>query len=341
MREGLALQGRPSIKENIVSERKLYVIAVISNPVRYQSRYKLYLNFELQMLANPDVVLITVEQSFGDRPFVVTSADNPNHIQIRCGAESEIWVKESLVNIGFRNLDRIAPHWKYGAWIDADVEFLRPNWATETIEALQHYRIVQPWVRAIDQGPYHAPIGQAESFCYSYWQQNAALASGQNPGRGYAGKEVNGVATWHPGYAWAIRRDCWEKVGPLIDWTPMGAGDHHMAWAFAGKIENAVDSRYAPGYHRRAQVFQKRCDKFVDTDIGFVEGTIVHHWHGKKRERYYVERAKTLLDVKFDPDTDVTYNHAGLLVHTGHNPKLRDALRRYMRSRNEDSIDVG
>ena len=322
------------------ADRKLYVIAVISNVPRYASRYKLYRNFEQHMLASENVVLVTVEHAFGDRDFAVTHCDNPHHIQVRAGSESEVWTKESLVNIGMRNLDRIAPHWKYAAWIDADIEFLFPNWAMETIEALQHYKIVQPWTRAIDQGPHREPLAMAESFCYSYFREQGDQAVGLPTTRGYAGKLRDGIETWHPGYAWAIRRDCWERIGPFIDWAPMGAGDHHMAWAFIGQIDRAVDSRSTEGYKRRAKSFQHRCDKHLHTDVGFVKGTILHHWHGKKRERFYVSRAKSLLDSKFDPDTDITYNHAGLLVLTGHNPKLRDALRRYFLSRNEDSIDV-
>lgn len=321
-------------------DRTLYVISVVSNPVRFHSRHRLYREFEEQMLATQGVQLLTVEQAFGDRPFAVTDCRNPFHIQVRAGSESEVWVKESLINIGFRNLDRLAPGWRYAAWCDADVEFQRKHWATETVEALQHYKIVQPWSHAIDQGPHHTPIGYAESFCYSHWHHEANAAAGDKAGQGYCGKKVNGVDTWHPGYAWAIRRSTWEKVGPLIDWCPMGAGDHHMAWAFIGQIERAVDSRLSDGYKRRATEFQRRCNKFLERDVGYVDGTIIHHWHGKKRERFYVERAKTLLNVKYDPDTDITYNHAGLLVLTGHNLALRDALRRYFLSRNEDSVDL-
>lgn len=321
-------------------ERKLYVVAVISNPVRYQSRYKLYQKFEERMLANPDVVLITVEQAFGERPFEVTHCANPNHIQVRAGSESEVWVKESLINIGFRQLARIAPEWKYAAWVDSDIEFCRPNWARETIEALQHFKIVQPWTRAIDMGPHFAPVGTAESFCKSYWDHEGELALGNEPSRVYCGKKVNGVDTWHPGYAWALRRDVWERIGPFIDWCVMGAGDHHMAWAFIGQIERAVDSRYSEGYKRRARAFQAKCDKHLEKDIGFVDGTIIHEWHGRKKQRYYRERAKVLLDVKFDPEQDVDYNHEGLLKLTGKNLRLRDAIRRYFRSRSEDSVDL-
>lgn len=319
----------------MLGDATLYVIAVISNPARWQSRYRLYREFAERMRKTPGVQLITVEAAFGDRPFEVTEAGDRWHVQVRAGAQSEVWVKESLVNIGFRHLAWQAPEWKYAAWIDADVQFLREDWASETVHLLQHYKVVQPWSAAVDLGPNGHALTLAESFAYTWWHKPGLAFDG------YVGKRVNGKYIGHPGYAWAIRRDAYEALGKLLDWCPMGSADHHMAWAFIGRLPEVVD-RYATtaSYRRKCAEFQALCDEHIKTDLGFVAGTIVHHWHGKKRERFYVERDKALRDAGFDPDTDVTYNPQGLLVLTGKNLKLRDALRRYVRARNEDSIDT-
>jgi hypothetical protein len=324
----------------------LYVIAVLSNPVRFKSRWKLYEQFAKHVGESPGAQLVTVELAHGHREHQVTVDDNGFHIQVRAGAESEVWVKESLINIGFRELYKIDPDWKYAAWIDADVQFLRPDWAKETIEALQHWKLVQPWSFSIDMGPHYAPIGFASSFCRDhYFAAAEAARNGQYEPmeflkHSYCGKMRDGHKTFHPGYAWAIRRSAWEKIGPLVDWNPMGSGDNQMAWAFAGNIQKAINGKATEGYRRRAQAFQDRCDKHLKRDIGYVDGTLVHNWHGKKRERYYVEREKTLVEVGFDPETDITFNHQGLLVLTDRNIALRDAVRRYFRSRHEDSTDL-
>lgn len=314
-------------------DRNLYVVCCVSNPVRFSSRYRLYKQFAEHM-AESGVTLITVEAAFGDRPFAVTDPENRWHVQVRGGAESEVWNKESLLNIGFRHLGWQAPEWKYAAWIDADTQFVRKDWACETVETLQHYSVVQPWATAVDLGPTGNAMSLAESFAFTWWN---------NPGvkfDGYVGRRRNGTYIGHPGYAWAIRRDAYEKLGKLIDWCPMGSADHHMAWAFIGRLEEVL-GRYATNvsYKRKAREFQKLCDCGIKSDLGFVPGTVLHHWHGKKRERFYVERDKALRDAGFDPSTDITYTPQGLLVLTGKNTALRDALRRYMRSRNEDSID--
>jgi hypothetical protein len=322
------------------------------------------------MLAMPDVQLILVEQAFGDRPFVLTDKDNRWHVQVRSGAESEVWVKESLINIGFRHLSGQVDGWKYCAWVDADVQFVHPNWASETVEALQHYRVVQPWSHSIDLTAKHMPMSTAESFCYSYWQDQAhasairagaksaqpgfspapAVTSPQTHSTPYdpyddpygeqAGKLFKSNYRYHTGYAWAIRRETYEQLGGLIDWQVMGSADYHMAWALIGNAERAISGKGgSASYIRRCAEFQALCEQHVRRDIGYVPGTLVHFWHGKKRNRFYVERSKALSDAGFDPDTDVRKNAQGLLVLTGKNLALRDALRVYMRAREEDSLE--
>lgn len=316
-------------------DRKLYVIAVISNPVRYRSRDRLFEEFKTRMLANPAVELVIVEQAFGDRPFKHTDLHNRLHVQVRATEESEVWVKESLINIGFKHLTGQVPDWEYAAWIDADIEFRRANWAEETVEALQHFSIVQPWHTALDLGPNGEGLQISESFCATWYKDPNLMCSKH----GYAGSlRKDGIQRAHPGYAWAIRRLAWEHITPLIDFNPMGSGDHQMAWAMVGQHAKSVDVRFDEEYKRRVKEFADRCDKYIFQNLGFVDGQILHYYHGSKRNRKYIERTKILLDTGFNVATDLKYNYQGLLVLTGKNLKLRDALKRYMRDRDEDDM---
>ena len=52
----------------------LHVVACISNPVRYRSRWRLHERFAAEM-ARAGVNLVTVELAYGERPFVVTRAN--------------------------------------------------------------------------------------------------------------------------------------------------------------------------------------------------------------------------------------------------------------------------
>src|SRR5271166_5960967 len=114
---------------------KLYVVTAISNPARYHSRYYLYDKFA-KHLADSGAQLLTIEAVLGRRLHTVTEPDNPWHIQLQ--TEHELWHKENMLNIA---ISRLPADWRYVAWLDADIEFVRKNWVDETLHQLQHFDI--------------------------------------------------------------------------------------------------------------------------------------------------------------------------------------------------------
>ncbi len=309
------------IKHHAPSPR-LNVIAVVSNPVGFHSRYRLFKEFQAYM-ATQDINLVVVELAFAGRDFVCTEAGNPNHVQVR--GHSELWHKENLLNLGFQALPE---DWKYAAWIDGDITFLNPHWVHDTLQALQHHKVVQMFHHAADLGPRGELMQMHTSFGYLY-NSGAPMT----PRKGYSFP--------HPGFAWALTREAFESVGRLVDWAVLGAGDHHMAWALIGKAQDALPGGLHPNYVNRLMTWQSRAEHFIKRDLGYVPGTITHHFHGKKKDRRYVERWQVLVKNNYDPDRDLKFNHWGVLELDGRNNGLRDGIRAYFRSRNEDSIDMG
>jgi hypothetical protein len=314
----------------------LHVICVISNTQRYNSRYKLYKNFEKHMKCS-GATLYTVELAFGDRPFAITEPNNPQHFQIR--SLDEVWFKESMINYA---ASRLPPDWKYMAWIDADVAFTRPNWVQETLQALQHYHVVQLFSHATDLGPNFEPMNTWTSFMYKYHE---SLKSGA-PIIPYATKKSYygypmGTDIWHPGFAWATTREAFNMFGRLIDFAAVGSADYHMAAGLVGKIEKTI---HAPGklkvYKEKLLGWQERAVRNVQMDVGYLPGTIHHYWHGKKVNRKYLDRWDILVRNDFDPNVDLSTNDSGIINLTGNKPRLRDQLRMYFQQRNEDSVDV-
>ncbi len=314
----------------------LYLIAVVSNPVRFEIRYQLFREFVERMEHTPGIQLVIVEHAFGERPFEVTEEGNPFHIQVRGDEDSELWLKESLINIGIRRLPR---DWKYVAWVDADIEFVRPNWAQETIHALQHYKVIQPWSHSVDLTPKYDVVPNEwgnnvdKSFCAAWVDGDFTKV---DPGYGLANSDLR-APRCHFGYAWAMRRELYEELGGLIDWLVTGSADYHMAIAFAGL---PFPNDCSPGYVKRLEVFSNRCHQHVRKNIGYVPGLILHHWHGRKKQRGYMSRHEIIKASRFDPDVDLRFDWQGIPVLTGDNIILRDGLRKYFRSRNEDSIDL-
>lgn len=312
---------------------KFHVIAVISNPVGYQSRYNLYETFQ-EDVQRKGAKLWTVEMQTGARPHRITAPNTNEHIQLWSSAvPGEFWHKENLINAGIQHLTRHAPDWRYVAWVDADVKF-EAGALEKTVQALQHWDVVQMWSHAIDFGPDGEIIGKiAQSFMYCHWHQIEVKNAS-----GYLGGG-------HPGFAWAARRDALNKLGtsisgPLIDFAALGSGDRHMACALIGKVGESHHGRVHPNYKKWLRQWQDQAERNIKRNVGYVSNTIRHLWHGRKADRGYSSRWKILVNHQYDPETDIAKDVSGLwrlVVNEPRQMRLRDDIRRYFRSRREDA----
>lgn len=319
-----------------------YVITVISNPARYESRYRLYCKFK-EMMASSGVKLITVEQAFGDRPFILTEKENPMHVQIR--TVEELWHKENMINIGINYLMQLDPGAKKVAWVDADCfpMVLPREWFEETVHALDHYEFVQMWEYLINFGPGNEPItGPQMSFMKTYAAAGFTVPKDRNVKHTLSGHSGM-VSLGRPGLAWAANIDALNKVGGLIDFCILGSGDWHMAHALVGAMVETGETKHLPAYTRKLLDWQSRCERWIKRDVGYVPVTVGHWFHGSKVNRQYGSRGKILIDNHYDPSVDVKYDSQGLLQLETWEPRqiiLRDKIRAYFKARNEDSTEV-
>lgn len=314
---------------------KLHVITVISNPVRYHSRYEHYENFKKHMEAS-GATLWTVEVAFGERPFAITKGGcDSREIQFR--SLDEIWLKENMMNLA---LSRLPLDWAYVAFIDADIMFQNPYWLTETVQQLQHYHVVQMFANAVDLGPKHEIMQTHRGFVKGYFDEGFKFPNKSKNKRDYYGGYDHNGSFSHPGFAWAYTREALEHLGGLIDFACLGSADHHMCCALIGEVERTFPSQIHSRYAQKLLRWQDRALKYLHRDVGYVDGTITHFFHGRKKDRRYVERWSILVDNNFDPDLDLKRDTQGLYTWTDHNYKIRDAVRAYFRGRSEDSIDL-
>lgn len=336
----------------------LYVVTPIFNPVRYKARWKHYERFA-KMVKDAGGVLVTIEAAFGERHHALAEGQDEHdqlihaiapekpaefhkarstnsHQYLRVRTRHELWIKENLINLA---VSRLPNNWQYVAWVDADVAFANPRWVGATIHQLQHYAFVQMFSEAFDLGPTYETVGPKHYGFVSCYQQGLPLKEWYQYGGGYGAP-----GSYHPGYAWAARRDAWDHVGGLIDFAALGAGDNHMAHALIGQIERNLHPNIHPAYRRRALEWQYRAERHVRRNIGVVEGLLLHYWHGRKADRRYRDRWKILVENQYNPDTDLKPDWQGVhqLVDRddARTRVLRDQMREYFRARNEDSIDV-
>jgi hypothetical protein len=305
-----------------------YVVSALTNFQHSATRIRLFKTF-MEHMDRCGAKLYIVEGVLDGQPFEVTSAENPRHIQVRL--KSEIWYKENLINIG---MSKLPADWQYVAWVDGDIEFLHPKWIENTVQELQCHPIVQMFVDAIDLGPKYEVLCVDKGFGYCYVNRDTY---GEDFNKTVKETRIN--RTWHPGYCWAATREAIDLLGGLFDVGISGAADGCMARAFIGMADEYISEKAHPNYRKVLYDWQESASAFKQ-NIGYVAGSILHHWHGKKADRRYKERFNILIDTQFDPIADLSKDSSGAWVLAADKWLLRDQLREYFEGRNEDSVDV-
>jgi hypothetical protein len=286
-----------AIKNNDPIEEKLNVVIVVSNPCLYARRYRL-LNEFVNRFENEEenVNLFVVEMVYGNQRFYVTKKNNPNHLQIR--TQTPLWHKENMVNLAVRYL--LPKNYKAFAWIDADVEFESSTWALDTLKILNGCKdVVQIFSHCVDMAKDESSLNIFNSFGYSF-----------SKNKKYITKHMD---FWHPGYAWAITRRAYESIGGIFDKGVLGSGDKIFALSLINKSEKMNHDNYHEDYNNSMIEYQKKAKMLR---LGYVPGVIRHYFHGSKKNRQYVERWQILMNHRFSPNQDITYDDYGVLVPT-------------------------
>ena len=297
------------------------------------------------------------------------------HQYIGLHTKDELWLKENAINVGVQNL----PYgWQQVCWLDSDVHFCRPNWVGECIHKLQHFAFLQPFTHARDLGPNYEmlpedyPHANGVSFVKSWrdgdLEDNLTRRNRRPPSREVLadllhieedieklGADVQklikdlegnyyGARRVFPGLAWACTREAWDKVGGLIDVAIWGGGDWHMAHALVDRADGMMHTGLSPNYKSIINEWHHRCQTLIRKNVGAMEGSILHMWHGKKTQRGYGDKHRILARLGFDPLRHLKRDFQGLYqLHDDQTDAfvgLRDEMRRIAKERNEDSIDI-
>lgn len=310
---------RDALDNNDPIEEKLHVIAVISNPCNYAKRYLLLNEFRARFEREHDAILYIVELAYGDQPFVVTSANHPRHLQLR--TDTPLWHKENMINLGVRHL--LPPSYRAFAWIDADLEFESNTWCLDTLRLLNGaYDVVQLFSHAVDMDHLDQTMRVFNSAGYMHAR-----------GRPFAG---TGPDQWHPGFAWAMTRKAFERVGGLYERAILGSGDNLMMLSLIGQPLKGLHKQSSDDYKEHLVQYASLMQQLR---FGYVPGVIRHYFHGSKKNRKYQERWAILVAHDYRPNDFVCTDAYGLLVPTEAFPQgLKDDILQYFAERNEDEF---
>jgi hypothetical protein len=309
---------KEAIENNDPIEEKLHVIAVISNPCLYAKRYILIKEFIKRMETDEkDIILYVVEMAYGNQKFIITNKNNNRHLQLR--THVPLWHKENMINLGVKYL--LPPSWKAFAWIDADVEFESSTWANDTLKILNGAKdIVQIFSHCLDMDNEENTMNIFSSAGFNHCKNKK-----------YSGK---GLDYWHPGFAWAMTRKSYERIGGLYEIALLGSGDNIMLFSLIGNGLTAVNEKSTEDYKNTILQYQKKI-KFLR--FGYTPGVIRHFFHGSKKNRKYTERWQILIKHNYSPNQHITYDQMGILIPTVGFPKeMGKEIFEYFQQRNED-----
>jgi hypothetical protein len=308
---------REAIQNNDPIEEKLHVIAVISNPCMFAKRYILMREFISRLKREKDAILYIVELAYDNQPFIITSPKNPHHLQLR--TETPLWHKENMINLGVRNL--LPKEWKAFAWIDADLEFDSDTWCMDTLKILNgHSDIVQLFSHAIDMDSEEMAMRIFTSAGYMHSKQKPYVNQGPNQ--------------WHPGFAWAMTRKAYEKVGGLYQDAILGSGDNLMMLSIIGESLKGLHALSSDGYKESVKEYEENMSTLR---FAYVPGVIRHYFHGSKKNRKYHERWMILVEHDYNPRIHIHTDEKGLIVPTCVFPEqLKKDIFQYFLERNED-----
>jgi hypothetical protein len=272
------------------------------------------------MEEDPNIIVYIVELVYDNKQYCITDAKNKRHLQLR--ANHILWHKENMINVGVQKL--LPKGWKAFAWIDADIEFENPSWAKDTLRILNGYKdVVQTFSHAVDMDTDESAMRIFTSFGYQYEKKQKYNKNPQN--------------FWHPGYAWAMTRKAYERIGGLYEYAILGSGDNIMSLSLINNGLKGINDQSTDEYKKTIENFQT---KMRTLRLGYTPGVIRHHYHGSKKKRGYNDRWKILTENNYNPLEHLFYDKNSLLVPTSSCPQdILDRIKEYFYDRSEDEFN--
>jgi hypothetical protein len=245
-----------------------------------------------------------------------------------------LWHKERLLQIG---VERLPDSVDAVLWLDADVMFEQHDIRERIEQTLNEYVVCQPWQHALYYDADGRPINgvfdarQRTGDQFSAWAVEVPLFLRRGMAAMNAGKlPTTSPSKSHPGLAWAARRELLHDVG-FYQCNMGGAGDVTMAEGFWGRRGDEVREQYSGPQWPHALNYITKCFAAVRGQVGWIDGTIRHLWHGSLRTRRYRERISAVIASEFEPSTHLACEPGKALRWSADAPaELVGWMRRYL-----------
>jgi hypothetical protein len=302
---------------------RLWAVTAYFDPFGDRQRLPAYREFRRRLRAP----LVAVEISFGDT-FDLQEDDADIVVRLQGGAV--LWQKERLLNLALRALP---DHATAVAWLDCDIVFLREDWPEDVLRGLEESVLIQPFSHL-----HYLPSAEASEAMHTRRSGEDGIfdsiayrfANGKLPDEAYRVSGGSGRLRYAPGMAWAARRETLER-SELYDAAVLGGGDKYIFAAAMGRHDDLAASIRMN--HVATQHYHAWAERFADIvhgRISYVEGDLLHLWHGDLSNRRYVERFSGFERYEFDPARDLARTPQGAWCWNSDKPQLHAFVRRQL-----------
>lgn len=271
-----------------------------------------------------------IECVIGDAKPQLQQTDNITTIY----TDNLLWHKESILN---KIIEDLPLKYSYIFWVDADVIFKNQNWLVDGVKQMQKgANIIQPFSYCVhldkDQADIELDGAYFSNYYPNHYNSKVWRSFCANKAISWLFESEDYNTHGHVGFAWGAKMEILRAV-PLYDKALIGGADHIIAHAAANQLCHTCITKAFSENIDEVNEWSKKFSKVVDGKIGYVDGLLMHIWHGDISKREYLKRI-----VEFTPATKriTTKDRNGLYV----NPNKQDE--QYMKdyfSRREVSND--
>jgi hypothetical protein len=290
------------------------VLLAFYNPAGFKRilRNMLYI---IQSLKEKEIPYFLVECVFNGAAPQIPDATMILH------SNSYMFYKEQLIN----KLETVIPEqYTKLVCIDGDILFDTPDWIDQISVKLDTDDIIQPFSQACWLTPDNTKIrSKKPSYALGLVQKRLG------PKRS--------IHMFHPGFAWAFKRDIFRKIGGFFSHAIVGNGDMLFVFNFFKDevppywVDEVLRTRFIldswPAYNANF--------RSVKPKVGYLDNKALHLFHGVRQNRQYTTRYKSIAHLLTGSwDEEVTVNKDGLFEFK--NPKVSEGVLEYFKRRNED-----
>ena len=198
-----------------------------------------------------------------------------------------IFIKENLLN---NLISQWIEETDYVFWVDYDVEFIDKDWYNKAIDKLNEgFDIIQP-------------------FDMTFHENKHSILIQKQPGYVSTKKTCNTIYG-HCGFAWGMTKKTFLHLKGLYEYNIFGTSDGVMSSCFTQSPiplfqDIGPSTRKLPFYpfsQSHCSTIQEYYKMCRDLKSSFIQGTVIHRYHGELWRRNYINRYKLYEQNNFDP----------------------------------------